>query len=44
MSNVRFTCSSEWARHLGKEEIYKTVEPETLTISPDAKRIYFSPW
>lgn len=36
------TCSSEWARHLGKEEIYKTVDPETLTISTDAKRIYLA--
>ena len=33
--------SSEWARHLGQENIYKTVEPN-LNINPNAKRIYLA--
>ena len=33
--------SSEWARYLGHEDIYKTVEPD-LDINPNAKRIYLA--
>ena len=34
--------SSEWGRYLGKEDVYKTVEPESISISPNAKRIYLA--
>ena len=34
--------SSEWARHLGQEDVYKTVEPESIELNPDAKRIYLA--
>lgn len=34
--------SSEWARYLGEEDVYKTVEPESISISPNAKRIYLA--
>lgn len=33
--------SSEWARYLGQENVYKTVEPN-VSINPNAKRIYFA--
>ena len=33
--------SSEWARYLGKETVYKSVEPD-LHINPKAKRIYLA--
>lgn len=34
--------SSEWARHIGEENVYKTVEPESISLSPNAKRIYLA--
>jgi len=34
--------SSEWGRYLGKEDVYKTVELESISISPNAKRIYLA--
>jgi len=34
--------SSEWARYLGKEDVYRTVELESIQISPNAKRIYLA--
>lgn len=35
------TSSSEWAKHLGKTETYKNIEPD-LNINPKAKRIYLA--
>ena len=34
--------SSEWARFINKEDVYRTVEPESIKISPNAKRIYLA--
>lgn len=34
--------SSEWARFLGQEEIYKTIEPNDYEISNNAERIYLA--
>lgn len=34
--------SSEWARFLGQEEIYKTIEPSDYKISNKAERIYLA--
>jgi len=34
--------SSEWARFLGQEEIYKTIEPSDYKISNNAERIYLA--
>ena len=34
--------SSEWARYLGQEEIYKTIEPEDYKIDNNAQRIYLA--
>ena len=34
--------SSEWAKFLGKEKIYKTIEPTDYEISDKAKRIYLA--
>ena len=34
------TCSSEWARHLGKEEIYKTVEPRNTDYKSQMQKEY----
>jgi pyruvate-formate lyase-activating enzyme len=36
------TSSSEWARYLGQEEVYKTVEPESIEINPNVKRMYLA--
>ena len=34
--------SSEWARYLGKEQVYKTVDPDNTDISPHTQRIYLA--
>jgi len=34
--------SSEWARYLDQENVYKTVEPESIEINTNAKRIYLA--
>lgn len=33
--------SSEWARYIGKE-VFQTWDPDSITINPDAKKIYFA--
>ena len=36
------SSSSEWARFLGQEQVYKTVDPDNIDINPDAQRIYLA--
>ena len=35
-------ASSTWAKHLGKEDVYYSVDPETFDINQDAERIYLA--